>query len=32
VGRSAGNDGDRRDVESLKSSINAMITTFQGGK
>jgi len=32
VGRSAGNDGDQRDVESLKSSIKAMITTFQGGK
>lgn len=32
VGRSTGNEGDRRDVESLKSSINAMITTFQGGK
>jgi ATP-dependent Clp protease, protease subunit len=32
VGRSTGNEGDQRDVESLKSSINAMITTFQGGK
>jgi len=32
VGRSAGNEGDQRDVESLKSSIKAMITTFQGGK
>lgn len=32
VGRSAGNEGDQRDVESLKSSIRAMITTFQGGK
>ena len=32
VGRSAGNDGDQRDVESLKNSIKAMITTFQGGK
>ncbi len=32
VGRSTGNEGDQRDVESLKSSIKAMITTFQGGK
>lgn len=32
VGRSSGTEGDRRDVESLKSSIKAMITTFQGGK
>lgn len=32
VGRSTGTDGDQRDVESLKSSIKAMITTFQGGK
>jgi len=32
VGRSTGNEGDRRDVESLKSSIKAVLTTFQGGK
>ena len=32
AGRSNGASGDQRDVESLKGTINAMITTFQGGK
>lgn len=31
VRRSGGTEGDQRDVESLKSSINAMISTFKGG-